>query len=80
MRAEMDNPSVEYRGYTIVPKPESGTDGVWFGGYEIQKDGVPISSRSGLAPPFLYREAASNDSIEHAKLEIDSRISESELP
>jgi hypothetical protein len=75
----MDNLDVEYRGYTIVPKPEGGTDGTWFGGYEILKDGALVSSRSGIAPPFLYQEAACNDSIEHAKLEIDSRIPESEL-
>jgi hypothetical protein len=73
----MDFPRLEYKGYTILAKPNCGTDGKWFGGYEILKNGEPVSVRSNIFPSFFYVEAACADSMEHAKLEIDNRVSES---
>ncbi len=70
----MDNQHVEYKGFTIVSMPSGGTDGTWFGGYEILKDGVSISVRKNIFPGFHYFPAARDDSIEHAKLEIDNRV------
>jgi hypothetical protein len=72
----MEFPRVEYKGYTIMARPVCGTDGKWFGGYEILKDSQPVSRRENILPSFLYVEGACTDSIEHAKLEIDNRVSE----
>jgi hypothetical protein len=66
---------MDYKSYRIVPKPTaSGTDEIWFGGYEISKDGRTISSRTHIYPGFPYFKAACIDSIEHAKIEVDNLI------
>jgi hypothetical protein len=69
----MDFPRIDYKGYTILARPECGTDGRWFCGYEILKGDDRVSVRNNIVPSFLYADAACADSIEHAKLEIDSR-------
>ncbi|MDB5838578.1 MAG: fructosamine kinase family protein [Herminiimonas sp.] len=64
-------PQVEFQGYLIVTKPdESG--GKWYGGYELVKDGSVVRSRNHIYPGFFYFDAACEDSIEHAKLEIEN--------
>lgn len=74
----MEFPRVEYKGYTIVARPVCGTDGKWFGGYEILKGDQTVSRREYVLPSFFYVDGACTDSIEHAKLEIDNRVSESQ--
>jgi hypothetical protein len=66
---------LEYKGYTIHPMPSMGAGERYFGGYEIEKNGAKIRSRLNIFPGFFYLEAARNDSIEHAKLEIDNLAS-----
>jgi hypothetical protein len=65
---------MNYRGYQIVLKPISlgASDSMWFGGYEISKDGKLISSRSNIFPANLYYKSACTDSIETAKTEVDN--------
>jgi hypothetical protein len=70
----MDDQSIEYKGHTIFPEPVCGTEGRWFGGYKIARDGNIIRSRTNIFPGFLYCDAAHEDSIEHAKLEIDNLV------
>lgn len=68
----MNSEQVEYKGYTIVPLPSKGSgDEVWFGGYRISKDGATIRTRENISPGFFYFDAARNESIEYAKIEID---------
>jgi hypothetical protein len=68
----MDIKSVDYKGYMIYPMPIQGSEAMWYGGYEITKNGLPIRRRKKIFPGFLYQDAAWNDSIEHAKIEIDN--------
>ncbi|KIF79912.1 hypothetical protein [Noviherbaspirillum autotrophicum] len=63
---------VKYKGYTIFPMPALSAGALWLGGYEITKDGTPVSVRKNIFPGFFYSEAAWNDSIGHAKIEIDN--------
>lgn len=67
----MNSKSIEYKGYVIYPAVQS-TDAMWYGGYEITKNGLPIRMRKRIYPGFPYSDAAWNDSIEHAKAEIDN--------
>jgi hypothetical protein len=67
----MNDDTVEYKGYTIVAAPAVDASGRWFGAYRISKDGQTIRTREHIFPGFLYFDAALNDTIEHAKLEID---------
>ena len=64
---------IEYKGYVIQPLPSGEEDGWYFGGYEISKDGRTVAVRRNIFPGFCYFNAALVDSIEHAKLEIESR-------
>jgi hypothetical protein len=68
----MCDQTVEYKGYQIVPRPTCGSDAMWFGGYDIAKDGHTIRSRANIFPGSLYFKAACVDSIEHARMEIDN--------
>ncbi len=70
----MNNTHVDYKGYRIWPKPSCGADGKWYGGYDIVKDDAPVSTRTTIFPGFLYVDAATEDSIEQAKIEIDNLI------
>lgn len=63
---------VKYKGYTIFPTPSQNPGSLWYAGYEITKNGSPVSIRKNIFPGFLYSDAAWNDSIEHAKMEIDN--------
>lgn len=65
---------MNYRGYQIVPKPTSpgGTGSVWYGGYEISRNGVTVARRSNIFPGCLYFQTACTDSIETAKTEVDN--------
>jgi hypothetical protein len=55
--------------------PAMGAGERYYGGYEIARNGATIRARKNLFPGFFYFDAARNDSIEHAKLEIDSLAS-----
>jgi len=68
----MDSEHVKYKGYTIFPMPAENGGAIWYGGYEITKDGTPVCIRKNIFPGFFYSDAARNDSIEHAKIEIDN--------
>jgi len=72
----MEFPQVEYKGHMIVARPVCGTDGKWFGGYEILKGGQLVSRREHIVPSSFYVDGACTDSIEYAKLEIDNRVLE----
>jgi hypothetical protein len=71
----MDTEDLEYKGFTIFPMPAMGAGERYYGGYEIARNGTTIRARKNLFPGFFYFDAARNDSIEHAKLEIDSLAS-----
>ena len=71
----MENDWFEYKGYTIVPMPVTDDGELWYGGYEIMKDGKMVSERDRIFPCFLYYAAAHNDSIGHAKMEIENLTS-----
>ncbi len=64
----------EYKGYSITPLPPIERDGGFYGGYEIDKDGAPVSRRTELFPVLQYESAALTESIEHAKIEIDNLL------
>ncbi len=70
----MDRQQVEYKGYTILPAAIPEGEDMYFGGYEISKDGKIVSVRKNIMPGFFYRDAALIDSIEHAKLEIENLV------
>lgn len=63
-----------YRGYFITPLPPVEKDGGFYGGYEIERGGLPVSRRTELFPVTQYERAALTESIEHAKLEIDNLL------
>lgn len=63
---------VKYRGYTIFPMPSQNAGAMWYAGYEITRNGTPVSIRKNIFPGFFYPGAAWTDSIEHAKMEIDN--------
>jgi hypothetical protein len=63
---------IEYRGYTIRPRPVTDNGELWFGGYEIRKNGEVVRERSNIFPGFFHFGAACSDSIEHAKIEIEN--------
>lgn len=71
----MANERLDYKGYTIVPMPATDNGELWFGGYEILKDGEMIRERNHIFPCFPYYAAAHSDSIEHAKMEIENLVS-----
>lgn len=71
MRSEQTQ---DYKGYGITPLPPVEKDGGFYGGYEIDKDGVPVSRRTELFPVLQYESAARTESIEHAKIEIDNLL------
>jgi hypothetical protein len=68
----MNTPQVEYKGYVISPTLTCDATGKYFGGYAILKGANVLSRRENLFPGFFYTDAARDDSIEHAKLEIDN--------
>ncbi|MDB5764434.1 MAG: fructosamine kinase family protein [Herminiimonas sp.] len=70
----MDHQRVDYKGHVILPMPACEKEGRCYGGYEISKDGEVISVRKNIFPGFFYLDAAVEDSVEHAKLEIDSLV------
>jgi hypothetical protein len=70
----MEHQRVDYKGHVILPMPVCEKEGMCYGGYEISKDGTVISVRKNIFPGFFYLDAAVEDSVEHAKLEIDSRL------
>jgi hypothetical protein len=70
----MSTQQVDYKGYIILPSLQCDSEGRFYGCYEIEKDGVIYRSRKNLFPGFFYSDAAREDSIEHAKLEIDNWI------
>ncbi|TCS32585.1 hypothetical protein EDC30_1219 [Paucimonas lemoignei] len=70
----MDHQPVEYKGYTILPIAIPEGEDLYFGGYEISKDGKVVRVRKKTMPGFFYRDAALTDSIEHAKLEIENLV------
>ncbi|WP_147375774.1 hypothetical protein [Noviherbaspirillum cavernae] len=65
---------MNYRGYQIVAKPicPGGSGSMWYGGYDILKDGKTVASRTNIFPATLYFRAACSDSIETAKTEVDN--------
>jgi hypothetical protein len=67
----MQDETIEYKGFTIAAAPTVDASGRWFGAYRISRDGQSIRIREHIFPGFLYFDASFNDSIEHAKLEID---------
>ncbi|WP_194726908.1 hypothetical protein [Noviherbaspirillum malthae] len=71
----MDHQQVEYKGYGIRPIAVPQGEDMYFGGYEISKDGKVVSVRKNIMPGFFYRDAALIDSVEHAKLEIENLVS-----
>jgi hypothetical protein len=67
---------MNYKGYQVLPRPTASGDGnLYFGGYEIVKDGRTVSCRTGLYPGVHYLSAARSASLEHAKIEIDNLVS-----
>lgn len=68
----METQHIMYKGYVIVPLPSQGAGEQWHSGYEIRKGEVPIRVRRNLDPGMYYSDAALNESIERAKLEIDN--------
>ena len=68
------HPPVDYKAYSILPKATRGNDGKWYGGYDILKDAVPVSTRTYIFPGLHYASPAAEDSIEHAKTEVDNLI------
>lgn len=70
----MDQQQVEYKGYAILPMVTPEGEDMYFGGYEISKDGKVVSVRKNIMPGFFYRDVALNDSVEHAKLEIENLV------
>jgi hypothetical protein len=68
----MSDQIMNYRGYQVVLKPTCEGDGMWFGGYDIRKNGETLRSRTNLFPGFLYFKAACTGSLERAKIEIDN--------
>jgi hypothetical protein len=71
----MCDQTMEYKGYQVVLKPSCPSGSMWYGGYDILKDGRMIASRANIYPGFFYFKAACTDSIEHAKIEIDNLAS-----
>lgn len=72
----MDHQIMNYKGYQVLPRPTASGDGdLYFGGYEIVKDGRSISCRTRLYPGVHYLSAACAASLEHAKIEIDHLVS-----
>jgi hypothetical protein len=65
---------MDYKGYQILPKPVCEGDGLWFGGYDILKNGHTVRSRTNIFPSTFYFNAACADSIEHAKIEIENLV------
>jgi hypothetical protein len=72
--AFMEAHQLEYRGYVIHPLLVSETEGRYESGYEISKHGKVVRTRANVFPGSFYRSAALTNSIEHAKLEIDSLV------
>ncbi|WP_088710437.1 hypothetical protein [Noviherbaspirillum denitrificans] len=70
----MDHQQIEYKGYAIRPIAIPEGEDMYFGGYEISKDGKLVSERKNIMPGFFYRDAALIDSVEHAKLEIENLV------
>jgi hypothetical protein len=70
----MDHQRVEYKGYAILPMAFPEGEDMYYGGYEISKDGKIIRVRKNIRPGFFYRDAALIDSVEHAKLEIENLV------
>lgn len=70
----MESQQVEYRGYVIQPLLVFETEGRYSGGYEISRYGKLVRIRENIFPGSFYRSAALTNSIEHAKLEIDSLV------
>lgn len=70
----MANERLRYKGYTILPTPATDNGEMWFGGYEIMKDGVKVRERNHIFPGFPYYAAAHSGSIEHAKMEIENLV------
>jgi hypothetical protein len=72
----MNSQIMNYKGYQVLPRPTSaGDDDLFFGGYEIVKDGRTVSCRTKLYPGVHYLSAACAASLEHAKIEIDNLVS-----
>ena len=70
----MDHQQVQYKGYAILPIAIPEGKDMYFGGYEISKNGKIVSVRKNIMPGFFYRDAALRDSVEHAKLEIENLV------
>jgi len=70
----MEPGRVEYKGYVIQPLLVSEIEGRYESGYEISKHGKVVRIREHIFPGSFYRSAALTNSIEHAKLEIDSLV------
>lgn len=72
--AAVSDQIVDYKGYQIVPHPTSDSDGLWFSGYEILKNGLTIRQRLNIFPATFYFQAACAESIGHAKIEIENLV------
>jgi hypothetical protein len=70
----MDHQQVHYKGYAILPTAVLEGEDMYFGGYEISKDGSIVSVRRRIMPRFFYRDVALRDSVERAKLEIENLV------
>ena len=70
----MEHQQVEYKGYAILPLAVPEREDLYFGGYEISKEGKTVSARKKIMPGFFYRDVALRDSIERAKLEIENLV------
>lgn len=70
----MDQLRIPYKGCVIRPMPMPESEGWYYGGYEISKDGKVIRTRQNVFPGSYYHNAAVAQSIEHAKLEVDNLV------
>jgi hypothetical protein len=70
----MDHQQVDYKGYAILPITIPEGEGLYFGGYEIAREGKIVSVREKIMPGYFYRDAALSDSVAHAKLEIENLV------
>jgi hypothetical protein len=66
---------ITYKGYAILSSIHCDSKGKFYGSYEIRKDGVVFRFRENIFPGSFYSDAAREDTVEHAKLEIDNLAS-----
>ncbi|PFH08316.1 hypothetical protein BCF11_0669 [Collimonas sp. PA-H2] len=72
--SDQSSQNVEYRGYSIVPKPVQGHDDLWHDGYQILKGDASVSSRTNTESAHSTLHAAFDSSVEFAKIEVDNLV------